>query len=309
MLNNYLLYPEALEKLVNSGIQERIEQLKKSKEGLWYIGGFVDAGDVVGAVGELKEEGYYKHLPADFKKKYVVTMNEMLKDSKQHNWTIKKPAGVVTSPCDYGDLQLFTGIYSSMVLKPEEFGNYESFGFSSAIEFLATVSAFVIQESRGDSSYREGYKWEHVGADGVILTNEITGDGNSDLRIYQTDITQYLTIDPFGNKILMRPEIRDDKNVIATYHSTEATLLIGVLKYVDQQKIKTTVLAEDAKELLAWGRSLGQGGGTCAEHFGGFDHEVRSIFMSYFAPMSQLDENNETDKMCRFWLTISSERA
>ena len=52
----YLLYPETLAKLNESGIEERVRQLKESDEGLHFIGGFVYGTEIFNAVQDLKDQ-------------------------------------------------------------------------------------------------------------------------------------------------------------------------------------------------------------------------------------------------------------
>jgi hypothetical protein len=195
------------------------------------------------------------------------------------------------------DLLLFTGEFASWILKPDELWDYQRFGFSSPIDFIATVSAYLIQQSRGrEGSYGKGYEWTRKRDDGSEIVTEVTGDGNADLRIYQTDIAPHPTLDPFGNEIGMRPELRDDKHIIAPYHSTEPALLVAVMRYIEQQKIEAGFMSDNAKELIDWGRSFGQGGGTCAEHFGGYDQHPQMFFVGYDFPIPQLDDDYSTDQ-------------
>ena len=55
---NYLVYPEAKEKLKNSGLLDRIAIIKNSENGLPCIGHTMDY-EIVSAVNEMKENGYF----------------------------------------------------------------------------------------------------------------------------------------------------------------------------------------------------------------------------------------------------------
>ncbi|MFH1683134.1 MAG: hypothetical protein ABIA37_05040, partial [Candidatus Woesearchaeota archaeon] len=216
---NYLLYPAALEKLRTSGIEARVQELKESG-GLPYLGGHVFARDIFYTVKNLEENGFYRYLPKDFASGYKKTMENILARPHDFFWSVERQGGKISEPCDLEDLLLFSGDFASLVLRPQEIWDHAGFGFSSPTEFVATVSAFVRQESIGHS-FREGYKWTTKRTDGSEVMTEVTGDGDSDLRIFQTDIAPYPTIDPFGNLIEMRPEMDTDKHTIAAYHSTE----------------------------------------------------------------------------------------
>jgi hypothetical protein len=304
---NYLLYPEAFKKIKNSGIEDRVNELKKSKEGLDYIGGHFLPYEIVGFVKDLKERGYYNHFPKDFSQKYKKTMNGILNNPEKFQWTIQRTFDTIKEPCDLEDLLLFSGDLASRVLKPEEIWDYSKFGFTSPSEFVTTVGTYVLQQSREIGVYRQGYTWTRKRENGSEIITEITGDTNSDLRIYQTDIAPYPTKDPFDNSISMRPETDADRNTIAPYHSTEGTLLVAVMKYIEQQDIKATFRKDGAKQLIKWGRSLEPGHVTCTEHFGGFNTDSRLFFCGYEIPLPQLDENSSTEQYSNFWLSTTGE--
>ena len=303
----YLLYPNALEKLKKSGIEARVQELKNSEDGLPYIGGYLSDIEVRSIVSDLKERGFYEHIPTNFAQKYKETMNGILKNPTDFSWSIQRPNDTITEPCNLEDLLLFTGDLASRVLKPGEIWDYSKFGFFSPSEFVTTVGAFIIQQSREELSFKEGYKWTRKRPNGSEIVTEVTGDVNSDLRIYQTDIAPYSTKDPFGNSIEMRPETDADIHTIAAYHSTEGTMLVAVMKYIEQQGIKAEYRQDGAKQLIEWGRSLGQSGGSCAEHFGGFDQSPMLFFAGYEHPIPKLSESDETDQHTNFWLSTTGE--
>jgi len=142
--------------------------------------------------------------------------------------------------------------------------------------------------------------------DGSVLVNQITGDSNCDLRIYQTDIAPYPTKDPFGNSIRMRPEMDSDRCFVSAYHSTEGTLLVALLKYISQEGIEADFLKDNAGKLIEYTRSLGQHGGTCTEHFGGFDQRPKDFFFGYPYPMPKLDAENKTSEWPQFPLLTAT---
>lgn len=297
----YLLYPEAIAKIQDSSIAERVQVLKDSEEGLPYLGSNVYQDEIVSVVSDLKERGFYNNLPKEFAPKYKQVMNGILQNPEKHLWSVNRPEGVVTEKCELEDLLLFSGDLASMVLTPEELWNHNQFGFDSSTGFISAVGAYIRQKSH-DSSFREGYKWTTKRTDGSEIVTEVTGDGNADLRVFQTDVAPYATTDPFGNGILLRPELPADRHIIAAYHSTEGSMLVAVMKYIEQQGIDTNYRSDGAKSLVEWGRSLGQGGGSCAEHFGGFDQSPMLFFSAYDIPIPQLSEENETDKHSTHWL-------
>jgi hypothetical protein len=301
MRSKYLLYPKALEKLQSSGLAKRVEELKKSEDGLPYIGGSIITSEIVDSVQYLKEHGFYKHFPKDFAAQYKKIMSGMIKDPKKFHWTIQRPEGKITEPCELEDMLLFSGDVASIILNPEEIWDYSKFGFSSSSELATIVGTYIMQQSHGNS-FPEGYVWTRKNNDGSEILTEITGDHNGDLRIPQTDIAPYPTRDPFGNLIEMRPELNADRHSVAASYFTEATLLVAVMRYIEQQGIKAPYFNDGGKELVKWGSSLGQGGGSCTEHFGDCARNPMFFFIERNKTIPKLNTSNETDDFTPFWL-------
>jgi len=290
---DFMIYQEGIKRIKNSGIEERVKKLKSRNE-LDYIGGFVSQRDIAESVKDLATKGYYKHIPEDFKEKYKKIMNEFFKKPEKFYWTFKRHSKEIKEECELEDVQLFTGEIASIILKQRDIWDFKKFGFSSATEFISTLSAYIIKESREGGIFGEGYKWLTKRGDNSEILTEITGDSNCDLRIIQTDVAPYPTFDPFGNQIFFRPETQSDKKIVAAYHSTESSLLIAAVKYIDQQKIKTSTFDDRARKLIEWSKTVVHGSATCAEHFGGFEESSRLIFVDYKFPIPMLDENYST---------------
>lgn len=298
---HYLLYPSAIEKLKLSGIESRIETLKKADK-LPCQGCFASQSDIIGSVKYLKEQGFYKDIPKEFSDRYKGVMNQMLKRPEDFYWTVKRSDQEVKEPCELEDMLLFSGDLASIVLDPKEIWDYKKFGFSSPSEFITTVGAFVIKKSGLEDGLYQGYRWITKKGELEFL-NEITGDHNADLRVYQTDITPYETKDPFESNIEMRPETEEDRFCMAPYHSTEGNMLVSVLKYIEQQKIPVEFQKDHARDLIAWTHSLGQGGGSCAEHFGGYEQNPMLFFVANEIDIPVLNHLNETNKNTPFGLS------
>lgn len=295
---NYNIYPEAKSKLDESGLTKRIKNsLPKFETSLM---GCIYEDDVVSAVDELKEKGFTKTLPKEEGKVFGEKMNVLFKNRDKSFWIVKRPEGICREELELEDFMILTGWTASNVLKPNDLWDYKKLGFRSISEMTGTVGAAIIEMMRKGSRLRDGYKWHTKLDDGRIFVNEISGDHNLDLRVYQTDITPYETTDPLGEKVNYRPELRDDGGYVAAYHSTESAMLIAVLKYAEQVKkisaIKPKTLEEKAQDTIKWARSLGQHGGGCAEHFGGFDRDARLFFSWWDFPLPVFDENKETSK-------------
>jgi hypothetical protein len=308
---HYNLYPAALEKLKASGIEERVQTLKATEDGLPYFGGFVTHGDIISSVRHLKEEGFYKHFPEEFRTTFSEVITGMVNRPEAYSWTVKKPGGNVSEPCDLADLQLFTGQVVSTLLTPEEIWDYSKFGFSSPQELVTVAGIYLMQQSSCLGSFKEGLKWTTQRADGSEMVTEINGSSDYDLRVHQTDIAPYPVIDPFGNAIELRPELNEDRNLIATHHSTEATMFVAVMRYIEQQGIETDYLKESAKQLIEWGSSFGQRGGACTEHLfdDSNDHETMMAFIGYEREIPTLNEENETDQHSQYWLRMGANSA
>ncbi|MFH1064071.1 MAG: hypothetical protein V1729_03255 [Candidatus Woesearchaeota archaeon] len=223
-----------------------------------FIGGHSTRDDVLADIAWLVKEGFYSDAPSGYKKR----LTEMIYHPRNYHWIIDG----VERKCSLEDMLLFTGLIPAKVLDKEELWDFSRFGFENASSMIGSISAFIMN-SQG-SYGRSGYKWTNDG-----IETEITGDMHCDLRIFQTDLKQYSTLDPFGNKIPMRPY---EQSIVAPYHSTEGSFLVAAMKYAEMMEIPY-----DHKELVAWGKTLGQGGGTCTEHFGGFDNDARMFFIGY----------------------------
>lgn len=299
MRNDYIIYPAAKRKLERHGLIKRIEKaLPKFETSLM---GVVYEDEVISAVDELKEKGFTKTLQKDEGKAFAKKLNILFKNRDKSFWTVKKPHGTLKQEIEIEDFMILTGWTASNVLKPNELWNYKKFGFKSISEVTGTVGAAIMEMMRKGSTLREGYNWRTKLDDGRVFINEISGDHNFDMRIYQTDITPYETADPMGNTIHYRPQFRDDNGCIAAYHSTESAMLITVLKYAEQTKkrssTKPKTLEDKAQSTIRWAKSFGQHGGGCAEHYGGFDRDAKLLFFPWWdCPLPVLNENNETNK-------------
>ena len=285
----YLLYLEARAKLDSSGITARVERARKS----YSIGirGFVSDNDVSGMVTEMKDQGFFKTFPQDQWQDFKKNTNAMFQAREKFHWTVGRNEGAYPEVVEAEDLLLLMGYDASQILDPKEIWDFKRFGFSNIPDFAGSVGV-LINEAIHNSTFRKGYSWQVNTSDKKVFANEVTGDENCDMRVFQTDITPYATTDPFGNKVSFRPELDPDRRGIIAYHSTEGELLSIVLKYVEQIGIKPESLRDGARGTLEWATSLGQGGGTCAEHFGGCDQDARMFFTGWTVPLQRLDKKN-----------------
>jgi len=306
MRNNFNIYPEGLELIRKSGIEDRVKKLKASRDGLPYIGGAVTQMDIIDSANYVKKRGYYKNIPDSISEQYKESMNKMLNAPETFFWTVEKNGKTITEKFSLEDMLLFTGEMAALILSPEELWDNNKFGFDTPLEFISTVSAYVIEQSHNSSghSLREGYTWTRARDDGSKILTEIGGDHNADFRIYQTDIAAYHALDPFGSKILFRPEISDDRKVVAAYHSNESLMLAATLHYIEQLGLDVKILSNNMQGLKEYANSLEIGQRIDA---GGYSSNAKMAFLSWIFPIPKLDENNNTEKHPSYHLSIYGE--
>lgn len=301
-MRRYLIYPEAKEKLKCSGLEERIKQARKDHK--IPILGAIYEDDILNIPFELKAGGFLKTLPKEEGEKYKSDLNMMFKSKDNFSWKVfnsgKKPEKI---PIEWEDFYTFTGLYSSIILSPDEIWDYKRFGFNSLFEFTGTVGAALIKISDSqDGLNRVGYKWNFKKDDKNITTN-ITGNMHLDLLIERSDNTPYKTIDPLGNTVQFRPEYRNTK-YLSAYHSTECSLLVTLLRYIEQLDIKIPELENGAKELIEWSKTLGQVFGNAAD--AGFDSGfgVANKFNNGL-PIPVLNKRFQTNKNITYFVLTS----
>jgi hypothetical protein len=291
----YQIYPQAQERLESKGLLKRIKEAHDSEDGLPFIGHTMDS-EVVGAIKEMQEDKYFTTLPSDERKQFMGRLNEAFKDKEGHRWKVHRNGEILEEPAEAEDFYLMGGWLSSCVLGKDEIWNYQKFGFKSLSDFVGCMGAAVWQSNK--SGLRKGYEGTTTTPNGRVLTNNLSGDHNLDLRIFQTDITPDRTIDPTGAEVSYRPELRDDGSCVAAYHSTEPDFLVGVLKWIHQQDIPTEMLKNNGLPLITWARSLGHRIGAATEcfgDFGGIDGPMIKLG-SFYDPIPILDENLSTDQ-------------
>jgi hypothetical protein len=289
---NWIVYPETKQKLKDIGIAARIERANDEYK-FTHMGHLFDR-EVVGYVSSLSKEGLLNAIPEEERKHFKKTIQEKFANRDKEFWLIKRNDQTQKEKMELEDFILLSGYRASELLRKNELFNYKKFGFSSIFEFTGTVGAAIESTFDDINDLRKGHTWETLRADGRTIASTITGDHNADLRIFQRDITAYETTDPMGNKIGYRPETNSDHMIVGAYHSTETQLLVAVLRYVNQIGIKPESLENNAVQTLNWAKSLGQGGGSCAEHYGGFDRPSSLFFAAHEIPLPQLNGEYKT---------------
>ncbi len=288
-MNEYLIYPEAQIKLKKNGLENRIKKLYEKKDRPCFIGATYE-DDIVNSVKYLKEDGFLKTFPKS-EEKYKNNLNNFFLDKSKEEiiWTINKKKYEISENWDKPEqILLYTGYYNSFILNPDEIWDYKKFGFNSLSEFIGTVGVSILEENR--TSFKEGLIWNYKDDKFVTLESNITGTMHGDLTIYQTDLTNYQTIDPFNNRVFFRPITQDDRYCVRAYHSNEPLLLIGILKYIHQEKIKSDLLS-NPKEFNNWIGKLSKRGGNFADAGCGGSHP--EILFNLFKEIKMQKLDNE----------------
>ena len=292
----YLVYPESQERLKPLDLQGRLRRIKEKP----FFSGYIRPEDVKANIREMQEEGFFKTLLEEERKTFMGGLESVFGGINDWrggvSWQVHRNGKVLEERTESEDLLLISGWVSSFLLNSNEIWNYKKFGFDSITDFTGCAGASIWELSKL-SDYRKGYTWNSKSLDGRRFVNEITGDMNSDLRIFKVDITPDKTIDPTGNIVGYRPEIDDDRKVVAAYHSTEMELLVALLKYVSQTGIEPEILIKDnGKALIDEIKAKGQSIGNTTEHLSPNDTNLRMSFMSFDFPIPILDEEYKTSQ-------------
>jgi len=287
---NFTIYPEALTKLRESNLEQRFLEAS-GREDFPYVNGNVFDDELRGGTNDLKEKGYFKTIPSEFKEDYKIRIEtlykNLLSDENKFYWIIKKPEGEVKEISDNFDLDLLSGWIASLMLGPDELWDFRKFGFSSIFEFLGTFGALI--KNGKERTYKQGYKWKSE-FKGQSFVTEVTGSEHGDFRLFRTDITPYETLDPLGNKVNYRPQLRSDQKSISGYHSVEIDFFATILKYIEQENIKSEILKDKGiaflEEVKQWNACLGPFADA------GMGDSTRISFLMFDQPIVRLDENN-----------------
>ncbi|MFA5856251.1 MAG: hypothetical protein WC867_02765 [Candidatus Pacearchaeota archaeon] len=286
---DYLLYPEAKEKLQSSGLLKRIEEVKDNEDRLPYIG-YTTKEYVAETIKEMREEGYFETFPKESRKAFMAGLNDAFQDENS-SYKIERGSKIISETSEPEDFYIMTGWLASVVLNKDELWDYKKYGFDNISDFVSSLGVAVWNRTKTD--FRSGYEWISTDSRSRTFKNNITGDNNLDLRIHQTDITPYKTIDPTGVQVSYRPELDEDRRNVIGYHSTEPSLLIGVLKWIRDANIPTEMLKDNGVPLIEYTKSLGHVIGAATECFG-FDDCITDIpsflFINFDSPLARLGD-------------------
>lgn|SRR3989338_4074037 len=298
----YIIYPSAEKQLDSSGLNDKIKQAHK--EFKIYLTHHMIESEIVNIVKCMKRERMFDSMPMKERRDFSEKLNDVWKKRDSAGWIVDRNGESDKEALDLQDFLLFIGWNASKILPKKDLFNYRKFGFSSLNEFTGTLGA-AIENELHYNPYHRGLKWVTSRPDGRVFENEISGDTNCDLRINQRDITPYETTDPFDVKVNYRPETDPDRRNIAAYRSNEGAFLTTILKYADQLQLNSQTLKDQAKDTIEWAKSLGQGGETCAEHFGGFDQSARNFLINFYMPIPKLDSADSTSEHTLHGLTTA----
>ena len=288
---NFTLYPDAVQRLQDTGLIERIEATSRKDNYPDIYGAFFES-DAPLEIERMKRRGYFKSAPKGIRADYTSKVDAFFKSTSTHFWQVEKPSGTEREPSEMEDFPIISGANASYILKPSEFWDFERFGFRSVFEMIGVIGAYM-KESR-HKTHREGHVWRSE-SDGAQFVSEVTGSEHGDFRLFRTDVTPYTTTDPLGAQVSYRPELRSDRQMVSGYHSVESYLLGLIMRYVDQHKIPSKLLADNAKLLFDEARKMAQYVGPFADFGSGIGNLPPSVF-NYDEPLVVLDENNRTDK-------------
>lgn len=277
MAYKYNIYPDAEKKLADTGLAERIKKATE-KDNFPDTHFFVSKSELPEMITDMRKRDFFKGNQDFFSKTYRPTLEAYFKDQDSHKWVVKKDGKEEKQDSDWEDFMLFSGYLASEVLKPREFWKFDKFGFSSAFDFFGCVGAYACGIVR--LPVYDGHKWESTEGEKRFVS-EVSGSEHGDFRLFRTDLTSYETLDPLGNSVSYRPELYSDRKFVSGYHSIEPGLLVALIKYADQEKIRCPLLTPGGmNEIIAELEKNGQRIGP----FGDFGHDSfgpRWHFASY----------------------------
>ena len=247
---DFILYPEGLKKLQETGLDKRIQKaMKKQDRKSTSPYRISDTEVILENLEELKEEGYFKTMPFNFVEDFG---NDVYQDHHQglinlasnpstKNWEIITPAGRILEPIAIeDDFPIISGYYASITLNPAEFWDFKNFGFKSLSDFFGTIGTFTEMQDKSYFNKRD-YSWKSKEGERLFIT-KVGGSEHGDFRLSKTDITPYKTFDPLFNEVSYRPETQEDARWVSASHSIEPYLLAALLRYAEQEKISSDIL-------------------------------------------------------------------
>lgn len=233
MFPDYILYPQAQQKLQQGGLVRIVKEKEAPDFPLRHL---LDEEVLVFCNG-LEKEGYLNLFSPAFKIEYNQKIKTLL--NNRNYWRVQTPTGEEQKRMENRDILILGGYIASLVLTKKEFYNQDFFGFSSWYGFAGTLGAYLMLQN--ESTIRQGHSWESA-HNGRKYKTEITGSLDADFRLLRTNITSYPTADPLGEVSLFRPTLPSDKTGLFSGHSVEQSLLVALIKYIEQEKIDSVIV-------------------------------------------------------------------
>jgi|GEM_PF-939411 len=294
MTFNYLVYPDALNKLEKSGLAKRINAAKNNDFPSIYS--IVREDELKQDINELYER---KYIPKFMQEKFlnllencdgsisrVIQKQDKEKLKVTPHWVIKKQDMTERVSADLEDLQIATGVFASYVLDQKEFWNPEKFGFKSVNDLWGLIGAYAKMDK---ISIRDGYKWKSK-LDDQLFISEVTGSEHGDFRLNRQNITPCQTIDPLGRSVSYRPVSRSDETWVSGYHSVEPMLLATIIRFVEQKKVESKILNNNAQEIIKEFRGMKHGLGLFADAgYEDYTRESSNLFITADSPIPKVD--------------------
>ena len=230
---NYCIYPEVIEKIEFSTLNERLQ--KWSKE-LYLIPFFTD--------DEIKD--YLTWFNEIWTWESISIANRIiniLERPELHTRKIGKWRDLQLSLIEWlerysiyeeeerkefnqNDIMLMTWANIFEILTLDEIKNYKKYWFETLIDFIMHIEAYLKSKSDTYSNNSIAYKWKRNWKKTIISACE-----HWDFRLFQFDETQYPVKSPYWNFVKFRPEIY---NILSSTHSVEIVFFSIILRYADQ---------------------------------------------------------------------------
>jgi hypothetical protein len=296
MAHEYLIPQDIVQRLEVTGLVQRAEEALKDPDKLNPICmGCIFEDEAAAHVKWMQDDGYFSDDPD-----YLKQLERAVPNIHHLTWKLKRGDAIQLEPAKLEDITLLSGLFAAQALSPEEFRQFESFGFRSERE-LATALSVYMQENSGSIRERD-FNWTFE-KDGKIYRGTVTGNCHLDLVIMKDDVTPHPTTDPLGNFVPFRPLMRSDQTGIYPHHSTEGQALVATMKYIEQEGIPSKIVDKDkyrafVDHILAGGQRIG----AATECLISRSDDPIMLFIPYEHPMPRLDGDNNCDDFSPYCL-------
>ena len=261
---NYTVYPSALEKIKQYGLDEKAEKVIEACK-VPFIG-IIDKDCIWDIVNDMKIDGLFRNFPSNEREMFFAKANSLFCGIEDYSWTLESDP-VRAEKAEFSDLCFILGYFASVLLDADELWDYKKFGFGNLTDLVGSTGAFLWSKNNKPDS---GKPWTSSHK-GKVFSSCVTGDCNLDLVISRIDKTPYTVIDPFGSEVSYHPEFDNDREIVYSYHSQEKALLIALMKYAENFSIPSAMLVDKGRSIIDYAMSKGQRLGAASECFGNYD--------------------------------------